>query len=322
MVFRNNFAERLEFAYRKNKSVVIIYGILVLFVAGSMIVFPVFRSQSNLSFLLNQAVILGIVSLGQTIPILLQGLDMSVGSVMSFSTTVAAVLMGGPGWTYPLVLVLIMAVGTAVGFVNGLGVARLGMVPIIVTLSTMIVISGVAMFVLPQPGGSLPEIIYKYFLFEIGIIQGPVFYYAAIIGVLYFFLHHTIGGRHIYATGGDKGRASLSGVRVDQAIITGYSISGFLSAVAGIFLALRINSGAPTVGSPFLLDSITAVLLGGTTFVGGRGGIVGTVGGTMVLTVLGNVLVLAEVHTYYQYIVRAVVLFIAVVAYTMKRRYG
>ena len=98
------------------------------------------------------------------------------------------------------------------------------------------------------------------------------------------------------------------------------SLSGFLASVAGLFLALRIDSGAPTVGDPFLLDSITAVLLGGTTFVGGRGGLVGTVGGTLVLTVLANFLVTANVHTYWQYIVRAGVLFIAVVAYTMKRR--
>ena len=127
-------------------------------------------------------------------------------------------------------------------------------------------------------------------------------------------------GRHIYATGGDQQRASLAGVRVHRSIITGYALSGFLSAVAGLFLALRIDSGAPTVGDPFLLDSITAVLLGGTTFVGGRGGLVGTVGGTLVLTVLANLLVTANVHTYWQYIVRAGVLFIAVVAYTMKRR--
>jgi ribose transport system permease protein len=312
----------IKFSFRHNKPIFIIYGILVLFIVGSTAIFPVFRSATNLSFLMNQAVVLGIVSLGQTIPILMSGLDMSVGSVVSLSTTIAAVLMGGPGWTWPLVLILILAAGTAVGLINGLGVAKLNMVPIIVTLSTMIIVSGLAMFILPQPGGYIPEDIYKYFLFEVGVFQGPVFYYIIIICALYFFLHHTVRGRHIYATGGDKERASLTGVRVDNAIITGYALSGLLSSVAGIFLSLRISSGAPTVGNPFLLDSITAVLLGGTTFVGGRGGIIGTVGGTLVLTVLANVLVMAEVHTYWQYIVRAGVLFVAVGAYTMKRRFA
>ena len=311
----------IQFLFKHNKPLFIIYGILILFIVGSTVIFPVFRSVTNLSFLMNQAVVLGIVSLGQTIPILMSGLDMSVGSVMSLSTTIAAVLLGGPAWTWPLVLILILAAGTSVGLINGLGVAKLNMVPIIVTLSTMIIVSGLAMFVLPQPGGYIPENIYKYFLFEVGVFQGPVFYYIGIILVLYFFLHHTVRGRHIYATGGDMERASLTGVRVDHAILTGYALSGLLSSIAGIFLALRISSGAPTVGNPFLLDSITAVLLGGTTFVGGRGGIIGTVGGTLVLTVLANVLVMAEVHTYWQYIVRAGVLFVAVVAYTMKRRF-
>jgi ribose transport system permease protein len=307
--------------FLNNKPLFIVYGILIVMIIASLLIFPVFRSRTNISFLMNQAVILGIVSLGQTIPILLSGLDMSVGSVMSLSTTIAVTLMHGPPWTIPLALLAIVVAGAAVGCINGLGVAKLNMVPIIVTLSTMIVISGVALFVLPKPGGFLPESVFKFFLFEIGIFQGPVFYYVAIIIIMYFYLHHTVSGRHIYATGGDKERASLTGVRVVRAIITGYIISGFLASVAGIFLALRINSGAPRVGEPFLLDSITAVLLGGTTFAGGRGGIIGTVGGTLVMTVLANVLVIAEIHTYYQYIARAVVLFVAVVAYTMRRRY-
>jgi ribose transport system permease protein len=312
--------QKLGFQYRYNKPSFFIYGILIVFIAGSMAIFPVFRSATNLSFLLNQAVILGIVSLGQTIPILLGGLDMSVGSVMSLSTTIAAVLMGGPGWTIPLVLVLILAVGASVGLINGLGVAKLKMVPIIVTLSTMIVVSGLALIILPQPGGTLPEGIHRYFLFEVSIFQGPVFYYAGLIVILYFFLRHTVAGRHIYAAGGDAQRASLTGVRVQHSIVTGYVLSGLLSSIAGVFLALRIDSGAPTVGDPFLLDSITAVLLGGTTFVGGRGGVIGTVGGTLVLAALANILVTAAVPTYWQYIVRAGVLFVAVVAYTTKRR--
>jgi ribose transport system permease protein len=304
-----------------NKPLFIVYGILIVMVLASLLVFPVFRSRTNISFLMNQAVILGIVSLGQTIPILLSGLDMSVGSVMSLSTTIAVALMHGPSWTIPFAFLAIIASGIAVGYINGLGVAKLNMVPIIMTLSTMIIISGVALFVLPKPGGFLPETVLNFFLFEVGIFQGPVFFYVAIIIIMYFYLHHTISGRHIYATGGDRERASLTGIRVDRSTITGYVISGFLASVAGIFLALRINSGAPRVGEPFLLDSITAVLLGGTTFVGGRGGIIGTVGGTLVMTVLANILVIAEVHTYYQYIARAVVLFVAVVAYTMRRRY-
>lgn len=129
-----------------NKPLFIIYGILIIMVIAGLLVFPVFRSRINLSFLMNQAVILGIVSLGQTIPILLSGLDMSVGSVMSLSTTLAVVLLRGPVWTFPLAFIAIMAAGAAVGYVNGLGVAKLNMVPIIVTLSTMIVISGVAFF--------------------------------------------------------------------------------------------------------------------------------------------------------------------------------
>jgi ribose/xylose/arabinose/galactoside ABC-type transport system permease subunit len=312
---------RVRLQFMSNKPLFIIYGILVVMVIAGLLVFPVFRSRTNISFLMNQAVILGIVSLGQTLPILLSGLDMSVGSVMSLSTTLAVVLLRGPVWTYPLAFIAIMAAGSAVGYINGLGVAKLNMVPIIVTLSTMIVISGVALFVLPQPGGFLPEKVLNFFLFEIGVFQGPVFYYVAIIIIMYYYLHHTVSGRHIYATGGDKERASLTGVQVDRSIITGYILSGFLASVAGIFLTLRINSGAPRVGEPFLLDCITAVLLGGTTFVGGRGGIIGTVGGTLVMTVLANILVIAEVHTYYQYIARAVVLFVAVVAYTMKRRH-
>jgi len=311
----------LRSQFVSNKPLFIIYGILVLMIIGSLVVFPDFRSRTNISFLLNQTVILGIVSLGQTVPILLGGLDMSVGSVMSLATTLCVVLMKGPGWTMPLAIIAVMASGIAVGLINGLGVAKLGMVPIIVTLSTMIIVSGIALFVLPQPGGQLPENVLNFFLFNLGIIQGPVFYYFVLIAIMYFFLHHTVTGRHIYATGGDKERAGLTGVHVDMAIITGYVISGFLASVAGLFLALRINSGAPKVGDPFLLDSITAVLLGGTTFVGGRGGIIGTVSGTLVLTVLANALVMAEIHTYYQYIARAVVLFVAVVAYTMKRRY-
>lgn len=267
-----------------------------------------FLGSFNISNVLIQVTPLILIALGQALVIGSGGFDLSVGSVISLSAVVAATLFEPLG-VVPGVAVALTA-GLAVGLVNGLLVAA-GLEPFLVTLATLSAVQGVALIVRPTPGGVVPQG-YTAIAGYLGTV--PVALPAVLLVSLLVreFLRSTRTGAHLLAVGGSQDVARLLGVNVRRTLVTTYLISAGLAALAGLFLVARTRTGDPTIGARFALDSIAAVIVGGTLLTGGRVTVVGTLIGTLALGLIPNVMNLAHVSTFYQTATKGLVLVAAI----------
>lgn len=246
---------------------------------------------------------------GQGIVVLTRGLDLSVGGTMDLTNALAATHMTGSvagmvGWS-----LIILAVGAGIGAVNGLLVTVGRIAPIVVTIGTMSILQGVAAAVLPQPGGSIPAA-YTDVLGNVGSPVGIVFVALVLLGWL--LLRRCRLGVAFYAIGNDPVAAEANGVNVARTKVAAYMLSGTLAAAAGLFLAAGSSGGDATGGDSYLLASFAAVVLGGVSFRGGRGSMVGVVCGAGVLTVLVSLLFYAHVNSLYESFYQGLFLIVAV----------
>ncbi|WP_232823068.1 ABC transporter permease [Oceanibium sediminis] len=280
-----------------------------------------FARPGNLSNLLAQAMPLLIASIGQMFVIVVAGLDLSVGSVISFSTAILA--LDAPGYlTFPALFMLAALIGAT----NGIAVTRLNVHPIIATLAMQYVVLGVTRLIRPVSGGTVPE-------FVIASVQGsflgvpmPVFWAITVLAIGWKVLHASRFGLHLFAIGGGMASGQTSaarnfGVPETRIIISAYVASSLFAALAGVFLAGRIVSGDPNVGMLFELNSITAVALGGTQLSGGVGSLQGTAIGAFLLALLSNGMNLANVSPFIQTVVKGGLL-LAVVSFQRRRKMG
>lgn len=288
--------------------------ILLVVVAAVVLLVPSFFQPSNMLNVGRQSAIVGIIAVGMTFVILTGGIDLSVGSILALSGVTTAILINN-GLIVPLAIVAGMLVGVVAGIINGIGVAVLKVQPFIMTLATMVAIQGLSLRL--TDGGpkqfSNREPVFNF----IGSgsflgIPGPfiVFLLIAASGIL--VLRYLAFGRYIYAIGGSLEAARLSGVRTTRTIVLAYSISGLCAGLAGVMTAARLGVGDPTAGSLSNLDAITAVVIGGTSLMGGIGGAVGTVFGAILLAILSNVMNLLGISPFDQQIVKGAVIVIAV----------
>jgi ribose transport system permease protein len=269
--------------------------------------FENFRTSQNLGNLVVQATPLLIVALGQTLPILTGGLDLSVGVVMSLSTAIL-VTTGSPA----LALLVALACAALVGVVNGVGVTRFRVHPIIMTLSTGTILQGIVLLVLPSPGGSVWTPIVAAANDSVMGVPIALLWVALAGWIAWTLLHRTRFGLHLYSIGGGADNAALAGVAVARTTILGYVICALFAAIAGIFLAGRISSGDPWVGASYGLDSVAAVALGGTQLSGGIGGPLGTVFGALLLSIVGNGMNLVQINPFLLSVVNGALLLFAV----------
>lgn len=305
---------------RKDTTVITIYLVLVILFIIPSLISPVFRTSRNFSNILHQAASLGIVSIGQTFIVLLSGLDLSVGSVMSLTTVLCASLMkNNPAAIFSTVL-LCLAAGAGIGFLNGFLVSKVGLSPLIATLGMMALIQGVALQIRPYPGGYVPRSFGEVITGNLYSVPVPAIILVLVIVAAIIILRKTVLGNYIYATGGSEENARLAGINIDRVKIFAYTICGLIAVVAGLVLTGRIRSGDPLVGTSFPLDSITAVIVGGTPFAGGQGGVEGTIAGALIIAMLSNMLNLLNVSSFYQYIVKGLILITAVVIYSLRRK--
>ncbi len=289
-------------------------GIAVLFtlVVVSAALSPSFRSVLNLSNILVQASPLALVALGETLPILTEGIDLSVGSVISLATVLVATLSGhGLVWA----IVAAVAMGAAVGLVNGIGVTVGRINPLIMTLATMTLVAGVALAILNQPGGTVPLGFENAMYAEVGVFSIPMAVMFVGMGVLAYLTLFTRFGRQLYATGYHEERARVNGIAVHRVKIMAYVISGVLASVAGIVLTGSLGSGDPNSGLPYTLTAIAAVVIGGTTLAGARGTVVGSVVGALVISVIANMLNQLNVNPMFQDVAQGILMIIALLAY-------
>ncbi|MCW2839511.1 MAG: Ribose transporter permease [Aeromicrobium sp.] len=295
-----------------NGAPVIVFAVLIVVTA---FVSPEFFNIANLRNIGTQSAIVGVVAVGMTFVILGGGIDLSVGSVLGASGVVSAMMMKSGDNPY-LALAAALLVGLVFGVANGLGVSALKIQPFIMTLAALVIARGFAM---RQSAGG-PQA----FQTDNGLwtllgtrqllgVPGPVIVFFLTAVLAWIVLRYTSFGRQVYAIGGSPEVARLSGVRVDRVRVATYAISGFTAGMAGIMTASRISVGAPTAGTLMELSAIAAVVIGGTSLVGGTGGVLGSVFGALLLTILANVLNLVGVDPFDQQIVTGFIIIFAVV---------
>ena len=304
---------------RQNHNVVLLYAFLVILIIMGMVASPEFLTGGNFTDIINQTIPLGLVSLGQTIALLVAGLDLSVGAVVSVATVLGATIINYSIWSTFLYLFLVLAFSTLIGLANGLSVTKLRLHPLIATLCTGLIGNGIALLIMPAPGGYIPPSSVRFLAGGVGLFRLPMFYFLLITGGIYFLLHHTRLGRHIYAVGANPKGAEVAGLQAARVTMKAYVLSSLLAGASGIFLAFWVYSGAPTIGDPYTLDSIIVVLIGGTSFLGGIGGIGGTIVGAFLVTTISNVLNFLQINPFYHYIVRGMLFLIAVLSYNIYR---
>ena len=291
-----------------------LYPLLGLVVVSLAMVFasPSFLTVSNAANILRQVSVNGLIAVGMTYVILSGGIDLSVGSVMALSGTLAAGLLsrGAPGWA---ALPACLGVGLAFGLFNGVCISRARMPPIIVTLATMGVARGLAlMYTGGYPITGLPGWMRWFGAGSIAGVQAPVAIMLAAYAVGALVLERTPFGRHVYAIGGNEQATRLSGVRVVRAKLIIYAVSGLAAALAAVVLTSRLMSGQPNAGEGFELDAIAAVVLGGASISGGRGSLLGTLLGALLLGVLNNGLNMMGVNPYVQTVAKGLIILLAI----------
>ncbi|NHM76017.1 ribose ABC transporter permease [Staphylococcus sp. 11007852] len=287
---------------------------LILLIIMISVLNPAFLDLSNLLNLLRQISINGLIAFGMTFVILTGGIDLSVGSILALSSACIA-LMITSGVDPIIAIILGVLIGFILGVVNGLFVTKGNMAPFIATLATMTIFRGLTLVV--TDGNPITNFgdNYLFQLFGKGYFFGvpvPAVTMTIVFIVLFILLHKTIFGRHTYAIGGNEIASKISGIKVNRVKILIYGISGLMSALAGAILTSRLNSAQPTAGTAYELDAIAAVVLGGTSLTGGKGRIVGTLIGVLIIGVLNNGLNLLGVSSFYQQVVKGVVILIAV----------
>lgn len=282
--------------------------LLVILAAALGVLSPHALSPQNLINILNQQASLILVTIGQVIVILTSGLDLSVGAVVSMTT---AIVSHDTPYGVPLAL----AAALTVGLVNAIGIIRLGVHPILMTLSTMTAVQGIALFVRPIPGGQVAGWMTDYANGAVLGLPLPALLAAAAALFAAVFIARSRFGLHLLAIGSSQQSALLGGVNTERTILAAYLLSSFFACLGGLNLAARLSSGDPLVGSSFAIDSIAATALGGTQLSGGLGGITGPVVGVLFLALLGNGLNLLNISTYYQMIIKGALLILAVSAH-------
>lgn len=277
---------------------------------------PNFFTINNLFNILQQTSVNAIMAVGMTLVILTSGIDLSVGSLLALTGAVAASIVGIE--VNALVAVAAaLALGAAIGAVTGVIVAKGRVRAFIATLVMMLLLRGVTMvYTNGSPVNTgFTENADLFGWFGIGRPLGvptPVWIMGIVFLAARYMLHHTRLGRYIYALGGNEAATRLSGINVNKIKIIVYSLCGLLASLAGIIEVARLSSAQPTAGTGYELDAIAAVVLGGTSLAGGKGRIVGTLIGALILGFLNNGLNLLGVSSYYQMIVKAVVILLAV----------
>lgn len=300
------------------KGVMTIYLLLILVFTVMCFCSESFRSMYNITNMLTQCVPLACVAMGQTLVILSGGIDLSVGSVISVCTAVAAKLMDTDSPAQVAFgAAAVVLTGVAVGLFNGLGINYLKVPPLITTLCTSTILSGVALWILPMAGGKINRSFARAVYQKWDILSMPLLIMLALFLILRIVLYRTRTGVEIYAIGRDRRIASTMGVNVRRASVKTYVLCGLCAGLTGLLLACRMRVGDPTCGAVYSMDSITAAVVGGTSMAGGAGLLSGTVAGAFLIGMLSNIMNNLAVNQFYQYVLKGGLLVAAMIVYSI-----
>jgi erythritol transport system permease protein len=316
---------RVALVLLRGRAILVLVSLLVLFSALA----PEFLTANNLAILAKHVAIFALLAIGMTFVVLTGGIDLSVGSIAGLGGMVAGYLLtqGIPlGGTihYPAVaLVILMTIGVClvVGLVNGWLVAKAGVAPFIATLGTLYIARGAALLIsggktFPNLGGSPPvhggisfSAFGESFILH---IPSPVWMMVVLFAVAWVVSLKTPFGRHVYAIGGNERAARLAGIRVPQVKLATYVFSSLCAALVGLIIASQLEAAHPATGESFELNAIAAVVLGGTSLMGGRGSVTGSLIGAFVIGVLADGLVMLGVSEFWQIVIKGAVIVVAV----------
>lgn len=308
----------------------VMLAVVVMAVALTILQPDYFLTMQNLTNILRQIAMNALLALGMFIVVLTAGIDLSVGSVMAFSIMLIAIADVRGGWPWPIVILIGPAVGTVFGIINGLGLTALRLPhPFIMTLGTLNAVRGISNLVsngrpispishpvrfvgsadIPLPGGGEWA----------AIPVSTVVLLASYCGVAWFLRNVSLG-RHIVAVGGNPQAARVSGINVERVLLFVYAASGFFAGLAALVMAGRTGSGYPNAGVGAELDAIAAVIIGGASFFGGRGTVLGVFSGVLVIGLLRNGLNLLDVNAFWQQTLIGVIIVLAVYIDVLRRR--
>lgn len=296
-------------------------GALVFFCLVMTIATPNFLRAGNLMNILRQVSINGMLALAMTFVILTGGIDLSVGALLAFTGTLAAGLIAKSGFPVPIAIIAAIVAGTAVGAINGFIISTSRIAPFIVTLAMMNIVRGLAYI---YTGGLPVRVVMDSFnrigQGYMGLIPNPVLYFFILYLLLDFLLKRTSFGRHVYSIGDSADASWFAGINVNRIKFIVYTLTGFVTAIAGIVLSSRMYSGQPTAGQGYELDAVAACVLGGASMSGGTGRLTGTLYGALVIGVLNNGLNLLNINAFWQLVAKGLVILLAIYLDDWKKR--
>jgi ribose transport system permease protein len=305
--------------YDRYNAVIYSYSFLFIFIIIFSIFFPVFRGHRNVSNILVQIVPLAIIAIGQTVVLIGGGVDLTIGAVISVTTVIAANFMGASGSGVFLGLIFIFVIAVAVGFLNGFICNETNIPPLIATLGVANIIKGLNLLYKREPAGHIPDILSKFMLHKFSIFSTSIFLVIILYIFFVFFLSKTRFGLYTYALGGNEAYARMSGIKIKKVRIGTYVISAVLASIAGIIIGSRTGNGSPLVGDSFLMDSLTAAIVGGTGFAGGSGFVAGAFAGAGIVAIMSNALNISDVSPFYQYIAKGTILLLAMIINSQRK---
>lgn len=268
----------------------------------------------------NDALPLALAAVGETFVILTNGIDLSVGSVITLSNVTVATL--AQGHSSALAILAALAIGAGAGLLNGLIVNYVRLAPLIATLASSSIFLGLALFILPNPGGVVPTWLSTWTSGSAGSIPYAVLWLGLLVVAGWAVLNRTTFGVSVRALGGNEAASWSAGIRVNRVRLLAYVASGLTASVAGIVLAGLTQSGDPTIGNVYILNAIAAVVVGGTSLAGGVGTAAGSVLGALSLSLISAVLLVSGLSTNYQYVVTGAIVIGALLVHAAHDRVG
>jgi ribose transport system permease protein len=294
-------------------NIITIYVIAFLLLMLASILNPGYASANNLNILSVYAAILGITAIGQTFVILTGGMDLSIPWMFSISAYLLAGLTKGQDSALVYAVPLVLLAGLAMGLINGFGVAYIGIVPVIMTISTNIIFQGLLVGISGgMPGGSPPQILKDMVHISFGSVSLLFIIWLTLSVLTIIILYKTRFGRNIYSVGSNETVAFFSGVSTKMTKLAAYAICGLLTATAALLYSGRLGQLFLAMGEPYQMQTISAVAIGGISLNGGKGSYAGTIGGVLIIIILNGFLTAMNIPPNVQKIVYGVVLFIAV----------
>jgi len=306
--------------FNKHSLIFVVYGLIMVLMVIGALNSERFLSIRNLTNVLRQAAYLGTAALGEMLVILTAGIDLSIGSLVKLCVLVSAILMDGNPDNVWMAVFLTLGLGISIGLIHAFLINEFNLSPFVVTFASLFILHGISLTITTKPIGRASRdflMLYSQKLMGIPII---VYYFLSITLLVMFLLRKTVFGKHIYAIGGNLSVAQLSGIPVKKVRYGVYALCSLLAASTGLLWLMRMGVGDPVIGKELELNAIIAVVIGGTSLFGGRGTVIGVLGGVLLLTFTDNLLVVLGVNQFMSGLIKGIIFVTAVALYKQDDR--